>query len=89
VRYVVDPDNPYPKDYTGHVRMTLRDGRVFEERQPHIRGGTKEPLTREDLERKFRSNVAHGGWDEERASRVLESATKTFDGPVNLDAFRG
>ena len=89
VRYVVDPDNPYPKDYTGHVRMTLRDGRVFEERQPHIRGGAKGPLTREDLERKFRSNVAYGGWDEERASRVLESATKTFDGPVNLTAFRG
>src|SRR5262249_44576187 len=32
VRYVVDPDNPYPKGYTGHVRMTLNDGRVFEER---------------------------------------------------------
>jgi len=37
VRYVVDPNNPYPKAYTGHVRMTLKDGRVFEERQPHIR----------------------------------------------------
>ena len=47
VRYVVDPDNPYPKAYTGHVRMTLKDGRVFEERQPHIRGGAHEPLSRD------------------------------------------
>ena len=44
VRYVVDPANPYPRQYTGHVRMTLKDGRVFEERQPHIRGGREEPL---------------------------------------------
>jgi 2-methylcitrate dehydratase PrpD len=84
VRYVVDPANPYPKAYTGHVKMTLRDGRVFEERQPHIRGGVHEPLTREDIERKFLSNARYGGWDEGRAARFLESAKRVFDGPVDL-----
>ena len=38
VRYVVDPNNPYPKAYTGHVKMTLKDGRVFEERQNPVPG---------------------------------------------------
>src|SRR6202158_438488 len=33
VRYVIDPDNPYPKNYTGHIRATMKDGRVIEERQ--------------------------------------------------------
>src|SRR5882724_7829477 len=89
VRYVVDPDNPYPKAYTGHVRMTLRDGRVIEERQPHIRGGVHEPLTREDIERKFRSNAQYGGWDGARAGRLLEFAKKAFDGPVRLAGFQG
>jgi 2-methylcitrate dehydratase PrpD len=89
VRYVVDPGNPYPKAYTGHVRMTLDDGRVFEERQPHIRGGVQEPLTGEDLERKFRSNAAYGGWDDSQAGRFLEFAKKAFDGPVRLGGFRG
>ena len=51
VRYVVDPDNPYPRAYTGHVRMTLKDGSVHEERQPHMRGGIHEPLAREDIRR--------------------------------------
>ena len=46
IRYVVDPDNPYPQNFTGHVRATLRDGSVIEERQPHMRGGAHEPLTR-------------------------------------------
>ena len=26
VRYVIDPDNPYPRQFTGHVRVTLRSG---------------------------------------------------------------
>jgi 2-methylcitrate dehydratase PrpD len=89
VRYAVDPHNPYPKAYTGHVRMTLKDGRVFEERQPHIRGGMQEPLAREDIEHKFRSNAGYGGWEPARAERALESARKAFDGRVDLAGFRG
>jgi len=89
VRYLVDPNNPYPKEYTGHVKMTLRDGRVFEERQPHIRGGVHEPLAREEIERKFRSNAAYGGWDTARAERFLQFARNAFDSPIDLSGFRG
>src|SRR5436309_5023942 len=38
VKFVIDPQNPYPKNYTGHIRATLRDGSVVEDRQPHLRG---------------------------------------------------
>ncbi len=89
VRYVVDPDNPYPREYTGHVRMTLADGRVLEERQPHIRGGVHEPLTRADIERKFTGNAVHGGWDAARAHAFLEGVGSFFARPVNLAAWRG
>jgi 2-methylcitrate dehydratase PrpD len=88
VRYVVDLNNPYPKAYTGHVKVTLEDGRVFEERQPHIRGGVHEPLTREELERKFRGNAEYGGWDPARAERFLQSARSAFDAPIDLSGLR-
>lgn len=88
VRYVVDPDNPYPKAYTGHVKMTLKDGRVFEARQGHIRGGVHDPLSRQDIERKFRGNVAFGGWDEAQAARFLQFARGAFDGGLDLRPFR-
>ncbi len=88
VRYVVDPDNPYPKAFTGHIKMTLNDGRVFEERQPHIRGGVHEPLSREDIERKFRGNVAYGGWSEQRADQFLRFARTVFTGRLDLTPFR-
>ncbi|HLX79796.1 MAG TPA: MmgE/PrpD family protein [Burkholderiales bacterium] len=88
VRYKVDPENPYPKRYTGHVKMTLRDGRVFEERQPHIRGGVHEPLSRGDIERKFHGNAAHGGWPAPLADQFLAFAREVFDGTPDLAPFR-
>jgi 2-methylcitrate dehydratase PrpD len=89
VRYEVNPNDPYPKAYTGHVRMTLKDGRVFEERQPHIRGGAQEPLTRAEIEAKFRGNCEHGGWTADRAQRFLDGVPGFFRAPVDLKALRG
>jgi 2-methylcitrate dehydratase PrpD len=88
VRYVVDPANPYPKAYTGHIRATLNDGRVMEERQPHIRGGASEPLSRAEIEAKFLGNCEHGGWPGERARRFLERVPGFFDGPLDLADLR-
>ncbi len=89
VRYQIDPQNPYPKNFTGHIRATLRDGTTIEERQPHMRGGAKEPLTRADIEEKFLLNARHGGWSGERAASVLKLLSTMFDGPMTLAALRG
>ena len=89
VRYQIDPKNPYPKNFTGHIRATLRDGTVVEERQPYMRGGAQEPLTRADIQDKFLLNVANGGWDAERAAAALKLIGGLFDGPVKLAALRG
>ncbi|MBI3707847.1 MAG: MmgE/PrpD family protein [Proteobacteria bacterium] len=89
VGYVVDPNNPYPNEYTGHVRARLADGSVIEERQPHLRGGAHEPLARGDLEDKFRRNVEYGGWPRDQAEKYLSFARTAFDGPIDLSPFRG
>jgi 2-methylcitrate dehydratase PrpD len=89
VRYVVNPNDPYPKAYTGHIRMTLKDGRVLEERQPHIRGGAQEPLSRAEIESKFRGNCEFGGWPKERADEFLALVPKFFDRPLDLKPLRG
>jgi 2-methylcitrate dehydratase PrpD len=87
VRYEIDPHNPYPDEFTGHVRVRLKDGSVLEERQPHLRGGAKEPLSRADLEEKFRLNCAYGGWPE-RADALLAFSTTLFEQRVDLAPFR-
>jgi 2-methylcitrate dehydratase PrpD len=88
VRYVVDPDNPYPRAFTGHIRATLNDGRVLEERQPHIRGGAREPLTRPEIEEKFALCCRHGGWGDARTGAALALARRLFDGEIDLGALR-
>jgi 2-methylcitrate dehydratase PrpD len=58
VRYVLDPTLPYPRRFTGHVRVELADGRVLEETQDAPRGGPEYPLSPEELQEKFRVNAA-------------------------------
>ena len=90
VRYQVDPDNPYPNEYTGHVRVRMKDGSVVEERQAHLRGGAHEPLSRADVEDKFRHNCTYGGWSAAQADRFLAWANGAFDAAaISLSAFRG
>jgi 2-methylcitrate dehydratase PrpD len=88
VRYEIDPDNPYPDEFTGHVRARLKDGRTLEERQGHLRGGRSEPLSRADIEEKFRLNCAYGGWSAAQAERFLAFARQAFDSRIDLSPFR-
>jgi 2-methylcitrate dehydratase PrpD len=88
VRYRIDPNNPYPNNFTGHIRAVLADGRVVEERQPHMRGGAHEPLTRGDFEEKFVLNAHHGGWDAVRTQSALALMRTLFDGKIDLSSLR-
>src|SRR4029453_10413196 len=69
VTYVVDPENPYPHRFTGHLRVTLRSGEVREASQGHFRGGREEPMSAEALESKFIANCRYGGRGGERGRR--------------------
>ena len=89
VRYEIDPQNPYPDEFTGHVRVILRDGKSVEERQAHFRGGAQEPLSRTAIEAKFFANAAFGGWPRERAAEACDLVGRLFDGAVDLGALRG
>ncbi len=71
ISYRIDPDNEYPQNYTGHLSVTLTSGKVLRYDQPHMRGGQHEPLSDDDIARKFFSNAAYGGWDDIRARQLL------------------
>jgi 2-methylcitrate dehydratase PrpD len=89
VKFVIDPDNPYPNNYTGHIRVTLRDGRVVEERQPYLRGGAQEPLTRQDVTDKFLLNAEHGGWGAAQSDVALKLVAGMYRGRIDLSSLRG
>ena len=89
IKFVIDPQNPYPNSYTGHMRVTLKDGSVIEERQPHLRGGAKEPLTRQDVIDKFVLNAAHGGWTKPQGDAALKLLAALYRGRIDLSTLRG
>jgi 2-methylcitrate dehydratase PrpD len=89
VKFVIDPQNPYPANYTGHIRATLKDGSVIEERQPHLRGGAQEPLTRQDVADKFALNARHGGWTKAQSDATLRLLATLYDGRIDLSSLRG
>src|SRR5947199_642344 len=72
VSYEVDPTIDYPRQFVGHLRVRLKDGRVVEEWQDHPRGGPDSPMTRDEIESKFRGNASLVMSDE-RASLVIRS----------------
>jgi 2-methylcitrate dehydratase PrpD len=90
IRYRIDPANPYPNAFTGHLRATLTDGSTIEERQPHFRGGANEPLSADEIAAKYVANAAFGGWLPERAAaaRVILGGAFGADA-LDMRALRG
>ena len=85
IRYRINPDDEYPRNFTGHLRATLKDGSEREFRQPYMRGGEHAPLSAAELEAKFMNNARHGGWSPALADRFL-ALTRDLFSLSRLDA---
>jgi 2-methylcitrate dehydratase PrpD len=89
ISYRIDPGNPYPAAFTGQICARLSDGRLIEERQPHLRGGAQQPLSLAEIEDKFADNVCHGGWSQAQARAALDLACRLWEAPrLDLAAWR-
>ena len=90
VSYVIDPDSEYPRNFSGHIRATLKDGSTHEARRPHLRGGSREPLSDAEIVAKFEENARFGGWTADRVAAVSEALDRiAASGLVDLTAARG
>lgn len=90
VSYEIDPNDPYPRNFTGHLKAVLKDGSVCEFRQPHMRGGAHEPLSDEEMQAKFEANLRFGGLTVERIGALRVVLDRIADGGrVELAAARG
>jgi 2-methylcitrate dehydratase PrpD len=88
ISYIVDPNNPYPDRFTGHLRVKLKDGSVREIRRENMRGGSHDPLSREELEGKFTGNMLYGGFSVGEAAAFQQATAKVF-AEKDLSKFTG
>lgn len=72
ISYEVDPDNPYPDRFTGHIRVTTTGGEVLEITRDNMRGGAHAPLSDDEIRRKYDENAQFGGWNMESADALAE-----------------
>ncbi len=85
IRYEVDPADEYPRNYTGHVCATLKDGTRIEVRKGHLRGGAREPLSEGEITQKFADNVRFGGGTPTDSAALLATlAAIAAGGPVAM-----
>ena len=90
VSFVVDPANPYPRAFTGHIRATLRDGSVREVRRANMRGGAHDPLSANEILAKFRDNARFGGFTDGQAKALIAAIDGIMRGSaVDLAVARG
>lgn len=87
ISYVINPDDEYPKNFTGHLKARLADGREIEIRQPYMRGGKQAPLSIAEIEEKFTDNAAYGGWSSQTAEAFLALSHVIF-GRENVNEFK-
>lgn len=80
VSYVIDPNDPYPKNFTGHIKATLKDGTVHEFHQPHMRGGAHERIPDAELQQKFEANLRFGGYSDAAIAAVRTSLSAIVSG---------
>jgi 2-methylcitrate dehydratase PrpD len=91
ISYVVDPANPYPRAFTGHLRAALRDGTAKEIRRANMRGGAHDPIPPAEIVEKMRDNARFGGWENSRTDALITAVDQivTGTGAVDLAGARG
>jgi 2-methylcitrate dehydratase PrpD len=86
ISYRVDPTNPYPKQFTGHMRITLTNGDVHEHRQGFFKGGVDHPMSDDELQQKFLANCRYGLVPEPQVQAILAQLKPLFEATkVNLN----
>ena len=80
VNYEIDPNNEYPKNYTGTLICKTSDSE-FIEHQPCFRGGIREPLTKDDIDKKYNANLNYSKISEENKKNLNNFIETLFDKP--------
>jgi 2-methylcitrate dehydratase PrpD len=79
-------DSPFPKAYSGAVKITLDDGSVHEHSEAVNRGAADRPLSNAEITAKYRAIAALWAGPV-RVARMEESLLALDDTPAAVDAF--
>ena len=76
VSYEINPDDEYPKNYTGDITIFNKNGTTISANQNCLRGGKLSPLKEEEVYKKFEENL--------KFSNVKSDEIKKLWGKINI-----
>ena len=81
ISYEIDPQNEYPKNYSGEINIILKNSQVIQETQPGLRGGKLFPLDEKEVEEKFFNNLKFGNLSSREFNNVKKFFATFFNDP--------
>ena len=81
IKYKINPNDPYPKEYIAKIFVQLSSGQIKEYSKHCLKGGRHEPLSKPEIIAKFQDNLSY-------SSLKLSNANKLIDQIYNLEELR-
>ncbi len=82
ISYEINPNDEYPKNYSGNIKIFKKNGKILSANQPCLRGGKKDPLNFEEVKQKFHANLNFAGIKKDEIAKLnsfVENIFKTKD----------
>jgi len=84
INYEIDPNDEYPNNYTGTLICETDQGTITEH-QNCFRGGKKQPLTKEDIDKKYKANLKFSKLSDKEQDKLTNFVHNFFEKPAFQD----
>ena len=79
VSYEINPDDEYPKNYTGDVTIFNKNGTTISANQNCLRGGKLSPLKEEEVYKKFEENLKFSNFKSDEIKKLCGKINTIFN----------
>ena len=79
VSYEINPDDEYPKNYTGDITIFNKNGTSISANQNCLRGGKLSPLKEEEVYKKFEENLKFSNFKSDEIKKLCVKINNIFN----------
>ena len=78
VNYEINPKDEYPRNYTGKIKIIMKNGTIYSSSQECLRGGKRDPLSRNEVIKKFEANLKFANIKSSEIEKLYNFITNIF-----------
>ena len=79
VNYEINPKDEYPRNYTGKIKIIMKDGTIYSSLQECLRGGKRDPLSGNEVIKKFETNLKFANVKSSEIEKLYNFITNIFE----------